>query len=165
MDEEARTAIGQIEQHVNSLQTKYDLFQSAEFRAIIHRRAREEGPPSWVNTIASFRLMNRPPEADTTRFFTLAEGLQLVVAPANPLALPAVLEQAVDKGQFTFGQAHDRTDVLVTSARNSEPKFEEPEFVSSEYFEWRYGEPFGGVVYFLNNGNHLGQLGLSRQSM
>lgn len=165
MTEEARQVIGEIEQHINSLQSRYKLYRGAEFRALIQRRAQGEGPPTWVNILACFRLMNRSPDFDATRFIPLADGLQLVVVPANALALPAVLEQAIDKGQLTFGQLQNRIDVLVASPDDNEPKFEDPEFVSSGYFEWRYGEPFGGVVYFLNTGNPLGQLGLSRQSM
>jgi hypothetical protein len=164
MTEDAKETVREIARHLEFLQTKYRLYRGAVFRAILQRQENEVGH-TWVNILASFRLRNVSSEEGVTRFHPLTEDLQLVEVSANPLALPSFLTRVLKKKRYAVGQDHNRFEVHIRTQPESEPRFEQPEFLHREDFKWRHDEDCGGVVHFLSTNSPLGQVALSRQSL
>ncbi len=177
MPKDPLTVVGEIVERLHALQERYNLFKGAIFRAVVQRRDVEDPylmargdqtsnqKMSHINVLAGIRF-SRAARSDEKEFSLhpfLEPDLHLLEAYLELDSIRAFLEGIAHNGRYGFGSGQDQIAVQLGTG-NRAAEFGEPGLLHRREFEYRFGEPWPGVYYFLNTWRGLEEFQVSPEA-
>lgn len=148
--------LAEIVERTKSLSSKYLIFPSVSFRAIVQFQA-DRIDRKWVNLLASLRLSDEELGRSFESQFLSEPDLYHLQASFDLASLEPFLEKMVRTKRYEFGDGASTLEVALDHPQASPPNFEDVKLLGSFDWEWPYREGRGGVIYFFNTHHPLDQ--------